>query len=57
MDVLAFIVDDRFNESRYRLYVIIDGQAYCAATTDRNGKIRVISLRRAHNKEIKRYVG
>jgi uncharacterized protein len=51
LDVLAFVA-----ESRFRLYGVIDGEAHCAAGTDRDGIVRVISLRRAHAKEMDRYV-
>ena len=56
LDVLAFVRDDRFTEPRFRLYGYIDGEAFCAAGTDRNGIVRVISLRRARAKEMRRYV-
>jgi uncharacterized protein len=56
MDVLAFVVDERFVEPRFRLYGRIDGKLCCLAGTHRDGIIRVISLRRAHNKEVKLYV-
>jgi uncharacterized DUF497 family protein len=48
--------DDRFDEERFRLYGRIDGAWHCAAVTLRGDVIRVISLRRAHSKEVKRYV-
>jgi uncharacterized DUF497 family protein len=57
LEVLAYVADDRFNEPRFRLYGVIDGVAYCLAGTDRGGVIRVISLRRAHAKEMKRHAG
>lgn len=56
MEILAYVPDDRFEEPRFRLYGIIDGQAYCAAGADRDGTVRMISLRRAHAKEMRRYV-
>ncbi|ABQ67579.1 protein of unknown function DUF497 [Rhizorhabdus wittichii RW1] len=56
IDLLAYVADDRFNEPRFRLYGLIDDEAYCVAGTDRDGKVRVISLRRAHAKEMRRYV-
>lgn len=55
LDLLAYVADDRFAEPRFRLYGLIDGEAYCVAGTDRDGKVRVISLRRAHAKEMRRY--
>lgn len=56
LDVLVYVADPRFAEPRFRLYGLIDGLAYCVAGTDRGGVIRVISLRRAHAKELKRHV-
>ena len=56
LDVLAYVPDDRFVVPRFRLYGLIDGVACCVAGTDRDGVVRVISLRRAHAKEMKRYV-
>lgn len=56
LELLAYVDDGRFNEPRFRLYGLIDGIAHCVAGTDRGGKVRVISLRRAHAKEMKRYV-
>lgn len=53
-DVIV-VSDDRFEEPRFRLYGFIDGDAYCAAITLRRDAIRVISLRRAHAKEIRRH--
>jgi hypothetical protein len=50
------VADDRFEESRLRIYGLIDGQWHCAAVAMRSGIIRIISLRRAHWKEVKRHV-
>lgn len=57
-EILAFVVDDRseYGEVRYRAWGLIDGRAHCLAFTDRNGRIRAISLRRAHQKEMRRHV-
>jgi uncharacterized DUF497 family protein len=57
LEILAFVEDDRndYGETRYRAWGLIDGKAYCLAFTNRAGKIRAISLRRAHKKEMKRY--
>jgi uncharacterized DUF497 family protein len=55
LEVLAYIEDHRFAEPRFRLYGLIEGEAYCLAGTDRDGTIRVISLRRAHAKEMRRH--
>lgn len=58
MVIARFIVDDRFDygETRYRAWGDIDGQPYFLAFTIRDGKVRPISLRRAHAKEMKRNV-
>jgi uncharacterized DUF497 family protein len=57
LDIAVAFVDDRYDygEVRYRAYGYIDGVAYCLAFTSRNGKVRPISLRRVHTKEMKRY--
>jgi uncharacterized DUF497 family protein len=55
LNILARIVDDRYSEPRFRAYGTIDGVFYCLAYVIRDGKVRAISLRRAHLKEIKRY--
>lgn len=57
LEILAFIEDDRndYGETRYRAWGLIDGLAHCLAFTDRNGRLRAISLRRAHKKEMDRY--
>ena len=56
LEVLAYVEDRRFAEPRFRLYGEIDGEAFCLAGTDRGGIIRVIGLRRAHAKEMRRHV-
>tara|TARA_R110000787_G_scaffold141302_1_gene254771 strand:+ start:132 stop:380 length:249 start_codon:yes stop_codon:yes gene_type:complete len=56
LEVLALIEDDRFEEARFRIYGHIDGLPYCAAGTRRGQKVRIINLRRAHRKEMDRYV-
>ena len=56
LDVLARIVDPRFEEPRYKAFGLLDGEAYCLAYTIRDGGIRAISLRRAHLKEFRRHV-
>ena len=57
VDLIDVIVvkDERFDEPRFRLYGAIDGVAHCAAVTMRGGVVRVISLRRAHRKEMRRH--
>lgn len=58
LTVLAIVGDDRFDygEPRYRAYGLLDGQPCCLVFTIRDGARRPISLRRAHAKEMKRYV-
>lgn len=57
LEILAVQPDQRFDygEERFRAWGLIDGEAYCLAFTTRGGKVRAISLRRAHSKEMKRY--
>lgn len=58
MEILTVKLDERFtDEERYRAWGLIDGKHYCLAFTPRPPKVRVISLRRADKKEIKKYVG
>jgi uncharacterized protein len=57
MQALAYVDDRRFEEPRFRLYGTIDDAPYCLAGTRRRGVVRVISLRRVHEKEMRRYVG
>lgn len=58
LDMLAVLRDDRFayGEERFRAWGLIDGEAYCLAFTTRGDRVRAISLRRAHTKEVKRHV-
>ena len=56
LEVIIYVPDHRYAEPRFRLYGLIDGLAYCAAGTNRNGVARIINLRRAHQKELKKYV-
>ncbi len=55
LEVHAYVADDRFAEPRFRLYGLIDGEVYCVASTMRDHTIRIISLRRAHAKEMRRH--
>jgi uncharacterized DUF497 family protein len=57
MEVIRFSEDDRFDygEVRFRAWGMIDGKTYCLAYTMRGDKVRPISLRRARQKEMKRY--
>ena len=56
--ILAVLEDDRFDygETRYRAWGTIEDVYYCLVFTVRDEKLRAISLRKAHKKEIKRYV-
>jgi len=58
LEVLAIVKDDRFEygEARYRAYGTIEGVPHCLIFTIRHEKYRPISLRRAHAKEMRRYV-
>ena len=58
LDILAVKLDERFGheETRYRAWGLIEGRFYALAFTVRGEKVRAISLRRAHEKEIRRYV-
>jgi len=58
LDMLAVMPDTRvdYGEARFRAWGIIDGAVYCLAFTTRGDRVRAISLRRAHDKEVKRYV-
>jgi uncharacterized DUF497 family protein len=58
LEILAVLEDVRFDygERRYRAWGMIDGRPHCLAFTVADGAIRPISLRRAHSKEMKRYV-
>jgi uncharacterized DUF497 family protein len=58
LDIQAVIADDRhdYGEVRYRAFGLIDGVAHCLVFTDRGGVLRAISLRRAHQKEMRRHV-
>jgi uncharacterized DUF497 family protein len=54
MDILYFERDERldYGEVRYRAWGRIDGGYCCLAFVQRNGRLRAISLRRAHRKEV-----
>lgn len=42
-------------ERRFRIYGLLEGEAYCAVVTWRDGTARAISLRRANRMERKRH--
>ncbi len=58
LEIEAWIPDTRHNygEPRFLAFGRIDGQPYCLAYTNRDGAVRAISLRRAHQKEYSRHV-
>lgn len=49
--------DDRidYGEARFRAFGRINGQGHCLVYTFRGGHLRVISFRRAHEKEMRRH--
>lgn len=51
------VVDDRrdYGEDRFRAFGRIDGTGHCLVYTLRGDKMRLISFRRAHEKEMRRY--
>ncbi len=57
LKVLAILEDDRFDdgEQRFRAFGLIDGQFHCLVFAERDDGLRIISLRRAHQKEMQRY--
>lgn len=55
MTNIVVVPDRRYDEPRFRLYGLIDDTAYCAAVTLRGERTRIISLRRAHAKELRRH--
>lgn len=58
IEIEAVISDDRFDygEERYRAFGLIDGIPHCLVFTVRKSTVRAISLRRANNREMRRYV-
>jgi len=53
----VIVIDDRrdYGEVRYRAFGRANGEGRCLAFTVRNNAVRVISYRRAHEKEMRRY--
>ncbi len=49
------VPSDRHGEARYLALGFIGSQLYALAFTKRGEKLRVISLRRANKREVKRY--
>ena len=51
------MIDNRraYGEERFRAFGRIDGEPHSIAYTIRGGNLRLISFRRAHEKEVSRY--
>jgi len=51
------LIDDRhdYGETRYRAFGRVDGLGYCLVFTLKGAMFRLISFRRAHEKEMRRY--
>jgi uncharacterized DUF497 family protein len=56
MEVIGYARQKRGSEPRSRIYGLIDGHWYCLIYTMREHSVRAISLRRAHEDEVSRYV-
>ena len=56
LEVMGYSRQRRGSEPRSRLYGLLDGQWYCLIYTMRANAVRAISLRRAHEDEVLRYV-
>jgi uncharacterized DUF497 family protein len=56
-EMAATVVDDRFDygETRFRGFGRIAGEGFCIVYVETNTGIRLISFRRAHEKEMRRY--
>lgn len=57
-DTLLAKKDDRkdYGEKRMIGYALIDDRLYCVVFTDRGSERRIISLRKANQREVKYYV-
>ena len=57
-DIRGFLRDSRrdYAEERINAYGLLYGRTYCLTFVVRAGRLRVISLRRAHHKEYRRHV-
>jgi uncharacterized protein len=53
----AAVEDKRFDygERRFRVFGRIDGKGHCLVLTVRDGRERLISFRRCHEREMRRY--
>jgi hypothetical protein len=54
---VVFEEDRRFDygERRIRAFGRVDGRPYCVVLTPRDGTVRILSVRRMHEKEASRY--
>ena len=57
-EIQAVVRDDRqtYAEDRFNAFGLLHGKTYCLTFAVRGGKVRAISLRRARDKEYRRYV-
>lgn len=57
LEIVAVTENSRAEDSerRFRIYGLLDGEAFCAILTWRVGNARVISLRKANRMESKRH--
>ncbi|MCU7836053.1 MAG: BrnT family toxin [gamma proteobacterium symbiont of Taylorina sp.] len=57
-DTLYAVEDQRFNYGEIRMlgYAFMSDRLYCVVFTDRGNQRRIISLRKANNREKKAYV-
>lgn len=57
LSAAVVVIDDRYDysETRYRAFGRIDGLGYCLVFTLMGQTLRLISFRRAHEKEMRRY--
>ncbi len=56
LEVIGYARQKRGSEPRSRIYGLIEGRWYCLIYTMRESTVRAISLRRAHEDEVSRYV-
>ena len=57
LDDAAIVADERktYGELRYRAFGRIEGKGFCLAFTRRGTALRLISFRRAHDKEMRKH--
>jgi uncharacterized DUF497 family protein len=56
-ETAQILIDDRrdYGEARYQAYGLLNGRLHVIAFTPRGDKIRLISFRKANDKEVRRY--